>query len=122
MGFFDFFKKIGNTIKSGFTTIYNKVIKPVGQFVHKKILTPIYNKAIKPVGEKIIALGSKLVGGVEHVIDSGVKVADAVGTGGAKLIDGVGNAAQGLGSLLSNPMMWMMGAGVGIVVISKLKQ
>lgn len=121
MSFLSFFKKIGNTIKSGFTTVFNKVLKPIGQFVHKKILSPIYNSVIRPVGEKIISLGSKAVGAVEHVIDSGVKVADAVGSGGVKLIEGVGNAAQGLGSLLSNPIMWIAGAGVAMILVNKLK-
>lgn len=116
-----FFKGIGKGIKSGFTSIYKKVIEPVGKFAYNKILKPVYSKVIKPIGKKILSIGSKGVNAVEHVVDSGVKVVDAVGTGGVKLIDGVGSAASGLGSLLSNPIAWLAGGAAALIVVNKMK-
>jgi hypothetical protein len=93
MSFWDNFKIIGTGFK----------------MMGKKVLTPLANH--------VVSMINKSEDAVEHVVDTGVKLVDAVGKGAT----GLGDMASGLGSLLSNPIMIVGGIAVALLVVNKLK-
>lgn len=105
MGFFssigNFFKKAGNGIKQGFTTVYKKALVPL----YNKVIKPVYKKVIKPIGERAIKF---VKGGVDRI--------ERLGNAGV-------SAAEGVGKILNSNTFYYMALGVGgLVMVSVLKK
>jgi hypothetical protein len=75
VGFVDAFKKLGNTIKSGFE---DKIINPVKQGFEEKIINPIEDKIINPIKENIPKSTQDLLDKIPDKIKNDPKFAKAM--------------------------------------------
>ena len=121
MGFFDIisapFKAIGSGLSkvtkfvgSGLSKVYNAVVKPVGDFVYKKVIKPVFGKVIKPVFDKV----------VKPVFDGGMKIFNKGINASTKMMDLGVSTATGFSKILTNPIMLIGGGILAVVVLTKI--
>jgi hypothetical protein len=91
-GFLDFFKDVGNGLKS------------VGEGIYNGALKPAFNSVIKPVATAVWDRAKSTLGRFDKVNDAAVNVAQGAGT-----------AAVGIGDFLGGKSNFLMYAGVALV-------
>ena len=94
---FDFVTKGFGSVKDAFSGAFNSVKDAGGS---------LYNSVLKPIGQRGLSM-----------IDKNLGRLDNLGNTADKLVGGVGNVAEGLGSLLSGQSNVLVYLGIGALAL-----
>ena len=120
MGWFDdIIDTVKDTAAGAWNTVNEGVIKPVTGTVMNEVVKPVIGGAVKvltPVVNAGVSVVNKVVGTGEKLIDGQVKFIGGLQDATLNGLNGIGN---GIGNLLSTPVLLMAGAG-GILLLIML--
>lgn len=84
-----------NDVSDFFKDVYNKGLKPAGEWVYSDVLKPGYNKFVEPIAT------------------TGVKIITQTGQNAV-------NIQTGLANFVSSPIFYVVAIGVGIIVLPRV--